>query len=131
MGASKYLSQLALDFAPILIRIASSLLFLRAGFFAVSDDDFARLLIAQNQAVTFQFDPSGSSWLPFPFYIFGWGSPSFDGLNQTRLLALGLSAFSVWLVFHSAQLLGLSRWQSRASALLFALLPLGVQLGSS
>ncbi|MDF2693251.1 MAG: hypothetical protein K0S65_1634 [Labilithrix sp.] len=42
-----------------------------AGFDHVSDDDFARVTIAQAFAHAPKLDPSGTSWLPFPFWILG------------------------------------------------------------
>jgi hypothetical protein len=42
-----------------------------AGFDHVSDDDFARVTIAQSFAHTPKLDPSGTSWLPFPFWLLG------------------------------------------------------------
>jgi hypothetical protein len=42
-----------------------------AGFRAVSDDDFARVVIAQSWALSPKLDPTGTSWLPFPFWVTG------------------------------------------------------------
>jgi hypothetical protein len=33
----------------------------------VSDDDYARVVIAQRLSLA--LDPSGTSWLPFPFWL--------------------------------------------------------------
>jgi hypothetical protein len=41
------------------------------GFDHVSDDDFARVTIAQAFAHAPKLDPSGTSWLPFPFWSLG------------------------------------------------------------
>ena len=41
------------------------------GFDHVSDDDFARVTIAQTFAHAPTLDPSHTSWLPFPFWILG------------------------------------------------------------
>jgi hypothetical protein len=41
------------------------------GFDHVSDDDFARVTIAQTFAHAPRIDPSGTSWLPFPFWAMG------------------------------------------------------------
>ncbi len=41
------------------------------GFDHVSDDDFARVTIAQAFAHAPKLDPSGTSWLPFPFWTLG------------------------------------------------------------
>ena len=42
-----------------------------AGFDHVSDDDFARVTIAQAFVHAPKLDPSGTSWLPFPFWLLG------------------------------------------------------------
>lgn len=44
---------------------------LALGFDHVSDDDYARVTIAQSFAHAPKLDPSGTSWLPFPFWILG------------------------------------------------------------
>lgn len=44
---------------------------LSRGFSHVSDDDYARVVIAQLFAHSPKLDPSGTSWLPFPFWITG------------------------------------------------------------
>jgi hypothetical protein len=41
------------------------------GFDHISDDDFARVTLAQTFAVAPKLDPSGTSWLPFPFWAVG------------------------------------------------------------
>ena len=41
------------------------------GFRALSDDDYARVVIAQSFAHAPSLDPSGSSWLPLPFWLYG------------------------------------------------------------
>ncbi|MDB4937985.1 MAG: hypothetical protein JWP87_4957 [Labilithrix sp.] len=46
-------------------------LVLALGFDHVSDDDFARVTIAQSFAHSPKLDPSGTSWLPFPFWALG------------------------------------------------------------
>lgn len=43
----------------------------RAGFQQISDDDYARVTIAQRFVVAPKLDPSGTSWLPFPFWLLG------------------------------------------------------------
>ncbi len=42
----------------------------RAGFRALSDDDYARISIAQHFTREPSFDPSGTSWLPAPFWAY-------------------------------------------------------------
>ena len=54
-----------------LAKVAVSLWVLRLGFSHVSDDDFARTVIAQTFAGAPKLDPSGTSWLPLPFWLTG------------------------------------------------------------
>jgi hypothetical protein len=44
---------------------------LARGFSHVSDDDYSRVTIAQAFAHAPRLDPSGTSWLPFPFWLNG------------------------------------------------------------
>jgi hypothetical protein len=44
---------------------------LHAGFSHVSDDDYSRVVIAQLFAHAPKLNPSGTSWLPFPFWAVG------------------------------------------------------------
>lgn len=63
---------LALDCAAIAGLHALACVLARAGGFDhVSDDDFARVTIAQAFAHAPKLDPSGTSWLPFPFWLLG------------------------------------------------------------
>lgn len=64
-----------------------------AGFDHVSDDDFARVTIAQSFAHAPKLDPSGTSWLPFPFWITG-GAMAVVGrsLEAARAVSIALSS---------------------------------------
>lgn len=62
----------AFDAALIACAHAACVLALwKSGFLHVSDDDFARTVIAQGFAHAAKLDPSGTSWLPVPFYLTG------------------------------------------------------------
>ncbi len=92
---------------PRLFRIASLLLLkggagawaLHQGFTHVSDDDYARVVIAERFAHTPSLDPSGTSWLPWPFWTYG-----------AAMLALGRSlpvaTLVAWLLGLASILLG-------------------------
>lgn len=60
------------------------------GFDHISDDDFSRVTIAQAWAHSAKLDPSGTSWLPFPFWILGLGMKI---LGRELTTAQGLSIF--------------------------------------
>jgi len=47
------------------------LLVLALGFRAISDDDYSRVVIAERLVAEPRLDPSGTSWLPFPFHALG------------------------------------------------------------
>lgn len=54
------------------LKLAASIVLVEvAGFRQISDDDYARTVIAQGFAAAPRFDPSGTSWLPFPFWLTG------------------------------------------------------------
>lgn len=69
---SAHARALLVDAAGIAILYAAACALARAaGFDHVSDDDFSRVTIAQSFAHSPRLDPSGTSWLPFPFWILG------------------------------------------------------------
>ena len=73
---------------------------LRAGFSHVSDDDYARVVIAQSFAHAPSLDPSGTSWLPFPFWLNGVAMMLLGrSLDTARAIAFGLGVVSVTFPF--------------------------------
>ena len=85
-------------------RVAVSVGLLAAGFRAVSDDDFARVVIAQQWAHTPRLDPTGTSWLPFPFWLNGAVMLVFGrSLLVAQVVAVALGVASSLLVAISAQ----------------------------
>lgn len=97
-----------------------------SGFRAVSDDDYSRVVIAARFAAAPSLDPSGTSWLPLPFWLYGVPMALFgDSLTTARMVAgvLGVaSAVGVWL---AARLLGLSERVALLGALGAVVLPYG------
>ena len=81
-----------------------------SGFRALSDDDYARISIAQRFAHAPHFDPSGTSWLPAPFWAYGAAFRAFGtGLGVARATAIVLSLGATVLVYVAARLLGVNR----------------------
>ena len=79
----------------------------QVGFRALSDDDYARITIAQRFAEAPHFDPSGTSWLPAPFWTYGAAFRAFGtGLEVARATAIGLSLGATVLLYVAARLLG-------------------------
>ncbi len=118
--------------AVVTVRIALSLILWMGSLAVVSDDDFARVVIAQGFSVTPRLDPSGSSWLPLPFYVMGTAmiglAPS---LLVARLVALGLAALSALGVYVAGTWLGLGRRSAACAALAATLLPHAAWLGAA
>ena len=109
-----------------------SLWVLWAGFRAVSDDDYARIVIAQRFAEAPALDPSGTSWLPLPFWVYGSSFALFGGgLAVARGLAIALGMASVLLVWQAAHWLGVSRTGALLGALLAAAFPWSAWLGAA
>ncbi len=81
--------------ALILAKAAIALTVLAFGFTHVSDDDYARVVIAQAFAAAPRIDPSGTSWLPLPFWVTG-GAMIITGrsLLAARIVAVLLGAVS-------------------------------------
>jgi 4-amino-4-deoxy-L-arabinose transferase-like glycosyltransferase len=101
-----------------------------SGFRALSDDDYARISIAQRFAESASFDPSHSSWLPAPFWLYGAAFRIFGtSLGVARVTAIALSAGATLLVYVAARLLGASRPGALLSATLATILPYSALLG--
>lgn len=95
----------------------------RSGFRALSDDDYARITIAQQFAEQPSFDPTGTSWLPGPFWLYGAAFRVFGhGLSVARTLAIVLALLATVLVYIAARTLGTSRIAAMAAAVLSCML---------
>jgi hypothetical protein len=113
-------------------KLAVSAAVLALGFRAVSDDDYARLVIAQRFAESPSLDPSGTSWLPLPFWLYGTAFRLFGNeLTIARGVALLLGALSVVGVWWAARQLGAGRAGAIVSGLLAAAFPWSAWLGAA
>ncbi|MBI4706273.1 MAG: glycosyltransferase family 39 protein [Deltaproteobacteria bacterium] len=121
----------ALDALIVLgVKLAVSAAVLACGFRAVSDDDFARVVLAQEWAAAPRLDPSGSSWLPLPFWLSGLGMMALGrSLEVARALAVALGLGAALLVWVAARWLGLGRPAALAGAILAAVFPWSARLG--
>ncbi|NUP05111.1 MAG: hypothetical protein HOW73_03510 [Polyangiaceae bacterium] len=114
------------------LKLTVSAALLVTGFQGISDDDFARVVIAQDFAHAPKLDPSGTSWLPFPFWLNGLVMMLFGGsLAVARAVAIALGVASVLLVRLAAQWMTGDRVTAFAAAALAAVLPWSVRLGVS
>ncbi len=114
------------------VKLATSALVLGTGFRAVSDDDYARIVIAQRFAEAPSLDPSGTSWLPAPFWAYGGAFALFgNGLGVARATALALGVASSLLVLVAARWLGASRGGALLAALAASVLDWSAWLGAA
>lgn len=119
-GSIEWLWAAAALVGAILIALVTRTL----GPLAVSDDDFARVVIAQRFALEPRWDPSGTSWLPVPFYWDGIFTALFgQALEAARLAALVRAGLGTLLLFAAGRLLGLSGRIAALAALIPLLLP--------
>ena len=101
-----------------------------AHFRAVSDDDYARVVIAEAFAHAPKLDPSGTSWLPAPFWLNGAAMMVFGrSLEVARGVALVLGFASSLLLYAGARLVVRDPRRAALAAALASLLPWSVLLG--
>jgi hypothetical protein len=115
-----------------LAKIAVSVVVLAGGFRAVSDDDYARVVIAEGWAHAPRWDASGTSWLPFPFWVVGAAMRAAGtNLDTARWTALVLGVAAVLLVYVAARWIGEARAPALAGALVAAVFPWSAWLGAA
>ncbi len=108
----------------------TSALVLAAGFRALSDDDYARVVIAQGFAQAPKLDPSGTSWLPFPFWVSGGAMALFGESVQTaRAVAVLSGIAATLLVWTAARWLGVSRRGAFLAGMVASVFPYAAWLG--
>jgi 4-amino-4-deoxy-L-arabinose transferase-like glycosyltransferase len=114
----------------VVIKAVTSATILISGFRAVSDDDFARVVLAEAWAHTPKLDPTGTSWLPFPFWIQGTVLAIFGrSLDIARATALVLGLVSAVIVYLAARWITRSPRAALAGAALAAIFPWSARLG--
>lgn len=114
----------------VLVRLVAMGVLHGLGFRAISDDDYSRVVIAQTFAAAPSLDPSGTSWLPLPFWLTG-GVMALAGssLAVARGLALLTSLASALLVYATARWLACDRRAALAGGVIGAALPYAARLG--
>ncbi|WP_437607177.1 hypothetical protein WMF20_41045 [Sorangium sp. So ce834] len=130
-GAVASAVPLARDLALVaLAKAAVSALVLALGFRAVSDDDFARVVLAQAWAHAPRLDPTGTSWLPVPFWLNGALFRVFaPTLEVARAVAFVLGVASAALIYISARWITGDRRAALAGTLLAGAFPWSACLG--
>jgi hypothetical protein len=103
---------------------------LRSGFTHVSDDDYARTVIAEAFARAPRLDPSGTSWLPFPFWVTG-AAMLLAGasLETSRVVSSVLGAASAAAPYVALRAIDVHRGTSLAAAAIALALPWNAWLG--
>jgi hypothetical protein len=114
------------------VRLLVSVVVLALGFEAVSDDDFARVSLAQRWAAAPALDPTGTSWLPAPFWLYG-SALALAGrsLCVARATAVLLAVGSALLVYAAGRLLTERRAAATMGAVVASLFPYGAILGAA
>jgi len=117
--------------ALALARLAISAGVSALGYVALSDDDYARVTIAQRFAAHPRLDPSGTSWLPFPFWWTGAAMRLLDpSLDVARIAASAAAIGSTWLLFAAGRMWGFSIGRAWIAAFLANALPSAALLGT-
>lgn len=103
---------------------------LGSGFRAVSDDDFARVVLMQGFAHGPALDPTGTSWLPFPFWLSG-GAMLLTGTSlwAARALAFAWGLLAALLLYEAARSLFGDPKKALGAAVVGSILPWSARLG--
>ena len=125
--------EIALDAVVLVIaKAALSVWIWHLGFSHVSDDDYARVVIAEQFAHAPQLDPSGTSWLPLPFWVNGAAMMVFGrSIETARGVALVLGAVSVAAPYVALRAVGVARGVAVAGVVVAMTVPWNAWLGAA
>ena len=113
-----------------LLKAAVGAWVLASGFSHVSDDDYARTVIAEQFAHAPRLDPSGTSWLPLPFWVAGSAMIVFGrSLATARAIACVLGVASVIAPYAAMRALRVQRVAAVAATAIVMALPWNAWLG--
>jgi Dolichyl-phosphate-mannose-protein mannosyltransferase len=113
----------------VVFKVVVSVLVLTSGFTAVSDDDFARVVLMQDFAHDPALDPTGTSWLPVPFWLNGSLMMLLGtSLAAARALAFAWGLLAAVILYQAADLL-FERRAATYGAMLACALPWSARLG--
>ena len=102
------------------------------GFDHVSDDDFARVTIAQLFVVAPKLDPSGTSWLPFPFWLLGSAMALLGrSLDAARALSIVFASIGAALPYVGLRWAGVARGPALLGTALAYATPWAIWLGAA
>jgi hypothetical protein len=107
-------------------------LVLYLGFDHVSDDDFARVTIAQSFAHAPKLDASGTSWLPFPFWALGSVmTVAGRSLATARIASIAFASLAAILPYLALRMTGASRAAARIAFAFAFVSPWSLWLGAA
>lgn len=116
----------------VFVKVAVSCALLAVGFTHISDDDYSRTVIAQTFAHAPRLDPSGTSWLPLPFWLMGGAMAIFGRtLVVARIVSIVLSSFAIVAPYAGARAMGLGRRSALVAALVAGTLPVCAWVGAA
>lgn len=102
------------------------------GFRQISDDDYARTVIAESFAHAPKLDPSGTSWLPFPFWLTGTAMAAFGrSLGVARAVGYAASGLGAAIFFVALRRAGAARGLAAAATLVASLTAWSLWLGAA
>jgi hypothetical protein len=105
---------------------------LATGFDHVSDDDYARVTIAEAFAHAPRLDPSGTSWLPFPFWWTGSFLALFGrSLSVARFASILLASVGATLPYVALRTVSVDRTRALAGTAFALLTPWMLWLGGA
>jgi hypothetical protein len=114
----------------VALKLAIGVWALHAGFTHLSDDDYARTVIAEAFAHAPRLDPSGTSWLPLPFWIEGLTMTlAGRSLGVARGVALVLGAASIVAPYLAMRRVGMPRAPALLATVVAMAMPYGAWLG--
>ena len=116
--------------ALVMAKLAVGAWVLHQGFSHVSDDDYARTVIAELFAHAPRLDPSGTSWLPLPFWVEGAAMMAAGRtLGVARAVAIAIGAASVAAPYLAMRGVGARRASAIVATTLAMALPWNAWLG--
>lgn len=125
---SRSVDAAAITLAKIFVALAA----FHFGFTHVSDDDYARTVISERFAFAPSFDPSGTSWLPFPFWITGVAMKIFGRSIDTAVdFAIFTSAITCAFAYLAMRAAQVERVPALLATLLAMALPWSAWLGAA
>ncbi len=112
------------------LKLAIGAWVLAHGFTHVSDDDYARTVIAEQFAHAPHLDPSGTSWLPLPFWLEGSVMAAAGrSLEVARAVAMALGAAGGFAAYAAMRAVAIERATAGAATVVAMALPWNAWLG--